>query len=192
MTERGTIDIPLSQIAERAGANIALVSYHFGGKEGLLLALARRNADEALAQAEALMAREMPPADKMRRHLTGVIATFHRYPYLYALLAALLQDPASPSARAVSGFFAEPLAAMQARLLAAIAPGMDAMHFHFAAIGACANIFMQRATLRAVFGIGDVDDVLCRRFTETTVAMLMDGILNQPATRPADESGRVS
>ncbi len=191
MAERGTIDIPLSQIAERAGANVALVSYHFGGKEGLLLALARRNADEALAQAEALMARDMPPADKMRRHLAGIIATFHRYPYLYALLAALLHDPVSASAKAVSGFFAEPLAALQARLLAAIAPHVDPMHFHFAAIGACANIFMQRATLRAVYDIGEIDEALRRRFTETTVAMLMDGILNEPAQEPGKESGKV-
>jgi AcrR family transcriptional regulator len=190
MTERGTIDVPLSQIAERAGLNIALVSYHFGGKEGLLVALARRNADEALASLRKLMASDLEPVEKMRRHLAGVIGTFHRYPYLYALLASLLLDRNSESAKAVSSFFAQPLAAIEAELLKAIAPHVDPMHFHFAAIGACANIFMQRATLRVVYGVEELDEALRRQFTDTTVGLLLNGLLTQPASNPAAIQGR--
>ncbi len=98
MSERGAIEVPLSDIAARAGLNVALVSYHFGGKEGLLVALAKRNAEQALSDLAQLMASSLPPVEKLKRHLTGVIATFHRYPYLYHLLAALLHDPESASA----------------------------------------------------------------------------------------------
>ncbi len=192
MTERATIDISLSQIAERSGLNIALVSYHFGGKEGLLVALARRNADEALTSLRKLMASDLAPVEKMRRHLAGVIGTFHRHPYLYALLASLLLDRESESAKAVSSFFAQPLAAIEAELLKAIAPDVNPMHFHFAAIGACANIFMQRATLRDVYGVEEIDDDLRRRFTDTTVDLLMHGLISQRAKKLAAAPGRTS
>ncbi len=39
MTERNSIDISLSELAKKSGINAALVKYHFGNKDGLLLAL---------------------------------------------------------------------------------------------------------------------------------------------------------
>lgn len=39
MIERGSVDISLSEIAERARLNSALVKYYFGNKNGLILAL---------------------------------------------------------------------------------------------------------------------------------------------------------
>ena len=56
MIEKETIDIPLGEIAQRAGLNSALVSYYFGGKEGLLMALAKRDTAQAVREMDALMA----------------------------------------------------------------------------------------------------------------------------------------
>ena len=49
MAERDTIDVTIAEIAARAGANVALVSYYFNGRDGLMLALAKQDARRAAA-----------------------------------------------------------------------------------------------------------------------------------------------
>src|ERR1700694_1807348 len=44
MIERSSIDVSLSDIAQKSGVNAALVKYHFGNKDGLLLVLLARDA----------------------------------------------------------------------------------------------------------------------------------------------------
>lgn len=197
MSERDTIDVPLFDIAERVGLNVALVSYHFGGKEGLLVALAKRNAEEALADLAHLMATDLPPVEKMRLHFTGVIKTFFRYPYLYSLLASLLRDPKSSSALEVSDFFVRPLVEAETAILkqaidAGDAKPVDPKLFHFAVMGACSNIFSQRATLQAVFGTATIDEALCLSYAETTLDLILNGCLTHPNTRPSETTRNAS
>src|SRR5690606_22462218 len=150
MSERQTIDVPLADIAARAEVNVALVSYYFGGKDGLLLALAKRDAATALGELDRLLSLDMRSAEKLRRHIAGVIRTFFRYPYLYRLLAVLMRDSSEENAREITTFFAEPLARTAKELMeAGIADGtirpMDPTLFYMAALGACEQIFANRS-----------------------------------------------
>ncbi len=188
MSETQTIDVPLTDIAARADVNVALVSYYFGGKDGLLLALAKRDAKTALGELDRLLSLNIGPAEKLRRHLGGVIKTFFRYPYLYRLLAALMRDGTPENAREIAQFFAEPLAKTAKDLMeAGIADGsirkFEPGLFYMAALGACEQIFANRTILKVVHGIEEIDEDLQRRYANVVLEMLTRGYLTDPETR---------
>src|SRR5690606_26478241 len=80
LSQRNSIDVSLSEIAQESGLNSALISYHFGNKEGLLLALVRRDAETAMRQLDQLLAMDISPEQKIRLHIRGVISTYAKYP----------------------------------------------------------------------------------------------------------------
>lgn len=182
MTERETIDVPLSDIAARAEVNVALVSYYFGGKEGLLLALAKRNATESLGELDKLLSLDLGPVDKLRKHLAGVISTFYRYPYLNRLLHSLMRDASTEASKEISEFFAAPLARAATGLIrqaqeAGLIQTEDPTLFYFAALGACEQIFVNPANLKYVYGVDEITDELRQRYTNVVLDALLNGCL---------------
>jgi TetR/AcrR family transcriptional regulator len=191
MIAQDTIDVSLSDIARHADVNVALVSYYFGGKDELMLALAERDAARALAGVDRLLRLDLGPVEKLRRHLIGVIRTFFTHPYLNRLLRALMRDSSTRVAKEIAEFFARPVADAMGRLLAeGVESGelrpVDPMLFYFAALGACEHIFSGRAMLKFVFGTKEVDDEMCMRHAEFVADLLMNGCLVR-AVVPIDD-----
>src|SRR5260221_3122724 len=73
MIERSSIEVSLSDIAQKSGVNAALVKYHFGNKDGLLLALLARDAPTEMSQLENLLGQPISPNSKLRLHIGGII-----------------------------------------------------------------------------------------------------------------------
>lgn len=183
MTERNTIDVPVADVAARAGLNAALVNYYFRTKTGLHMALVRRDAAQAVADMKKLLASNMSAPDKMRRHLAAMIRTFFRYPYLYRLLRALLRNADSKAARELTEFFSQPVVETQAAILAEGAASgdfrpVDPMMFHLCVTGACDHLFAESSTLRYTFGVKQIDEDLCNRYADSVTDLLMNGVID--------------
>jgi TetR/AcrR family transcriptional regulator len=186
LNERNGIDISLSELAEHSGLNSALVKYYFGNKEGLMLALLKRDAAAAMAELEQLLEMEIPFEVKLKRHITAVIKTFHRSPYLNRLLHAMLDDRNSDtdSAKQIAEFFVKPFVKLQRQLLlqgekSGAFRKIDPMYFYVSTLGACDLLFNARFTLRSVFRVPRITDKIRDEYIEHVSNIILRGILQQ-------------
>lgn len=188
MIEHGVLEVSIAEITQRAGVNIALVSYHFGGREGLMLSVAREDAKLALANLERLKAADLTPAEKIRHHVIGIIQAYYKRPYLNRLLQKLIREGSREASEEVSAFFVRPVALARSSIIAeGISAGqfrkVDAGLIGYALEGACAQIFTSAASRAAVLGNGNLDQPLVDRYARSTADLIVNGLLVNPPAR---------
>lgn len=181
LREGDTLDFSLSEIGKTAGISAALVKYYFGNKRGLLIALVDRDATSALAAFVSLLDEPMPAAKKLRYHITGVIKTYSRYPYLARLVNALIRDSHPAEAKELTDRFVKPMADAYDRLIKdGVAAGefnpLDPMTFYFMVVGLTQDIFASRAVLKHCFGVDELTPAQINSFSEQACRVLLNGI----------------
>jgi AcrR family transcriptional regulator len=105
--ERGYDGVPLWLIAERAGVNKAMISYHFGGKHRLYLTIVSDTFGEIVAGVERL-AGAPRPAPELLRELVALLADVvtRRHPHFPAMM---LREMLSGGRRLEADALARPL-----------------------------------------------------------------------------------
>ncbi len=184
MIERSSIEVTLSDIAQKSGVNAALVKYHFGNKDGLLLALLARDAATEVTNLEYLLAQPISPTAKLRLHIGGIIRAYSRFPYMNRLIHYLLHETSAEAADEVSKFFVAPLLGFHRRLLAqGIRSGefrdIDPVLFYTSLIGACDHLFFGRHAMSRASGVGPVTDEVCRQYAKHMEALICGGMLTK-------------
>lgn len=189
MRARDTIDVSLSDIAQTAKVNAALVKYYFGNKRGLVLALLERDLTTAVAELRNLVEMDIRPTLKMKYHLSALIKMYFYHPYLNRLLTAVMRDGNEPAGREIALSYCAPIIEAYEKMVQdGVAVGefkaVDAKFLYFTIIGACDQIFSARYVLRYVHGIEEIDDNLQRAYARQVIDLVMGGLLNPSVPLP--------
>ena len=176
--ERAGAEPPVSEICARAGVPAGMVAYCFGGKTRLLDAVVQRTNATIVGELERLAAADLPPEEKLSRHLAGVIANFQRYPYTRGLAEQLRIG--DPQLAGMTEGFAKPALAFYERLVAeGVAAGVfrpvDPVFLLFTITGMCEFLFSARSWLEEA-AERRLDQQLIADYTDHVAAILRHGV----------------
>lgn len=174
-------DPTISDVADRAGLNRALVGYYFAGKEGMITALTQRILRTRLKDLRWLVSQPYSPTQKLRLLITGTIISAERYPYLERLMNRVCERETEAEVR-VTADLVRPIVDCYVEIFEeGISQGFfrsfEPRLLYYNIIGACYRIFSLGDIWDKMFREGGSIDQDRSTFMKQTSSLLVAGIL---------------
>jgi AcrR family transcriptional regulator len=191
----GSQGLTLTEVAQRAGVNPAMVNYHFGSKSELISALIREALSESLRRIGNIGPSNEAPDAKLRRRVRSVIELYQEHPYISRLLKEQVFYSDGEARKAyLQGFFPGALRATKNILDEGVASGrfreVDHVLFWATLIGICEFFFMVRPILQRSLRRNRRDRNDLEAFADYTTEILLHGIArSEPKSGPLGKSG---
>jgi len=90
--KHGLNGVSIRDLASAAGVNMAMISYHFGGKKELYAEILKRQF-EGFRYIDAIAASDLPPLEKFEQYIRGTIRRYRENPYLLRYYVSELSNP---------------------------------------------------------------------------------------------------
>ena len=182
MREGDIVDISLSELSLRSGLNSALVKYYFGNKAGLMKALLDRDMIDIVHSVDALMAKDMDPDVRLRRHIGAMVDCYYETPYLNRLLMRLVRESDPEEAKRIADTYLAPLSRAYDKLIKdgvkrGVFRNVDPQLFYFTATGAADRFFSTRLVLKHCFDTDTLTEDLRDASRAHCIDFIMAGIL---------------
>ena len=88
----GLNGVSVRSLASAAGVNLSMISYHFGGKDGLYAEILREQF-KGFRYIDDIAERDLPPLEKCEMYLRGTIRRYRENPYLLRYYVSELTNP---------------------------------------------------------------------------------------------------
>lgn len=184
--ERGFDGATTREIASDAGVPQGLVTYHYASKQALWEAAVDWVFGEVAAEfagaAEAL--RDLDPETRLRASMKRFVRFVARHPELHRFMTHEGSHD-GPRLRWLVERHIRPLFEQSVARIQAALPGVDAVHFHYALLGAIAHAFSVAPEFALVTGRDAFSPERVEAHANAVVDWLVDGALAQPAGVPA-------
>ncbi len=185
LAERDTDDFSVRDVAERAGLNISQVSYYFGSKDNLRLAIVLDDVGPFVETYRAIGRSSAPPSSKIADFIRTTIDAVCQTPYLHGLTIAIMRDFDERDAQRLARDSLQPIYLVARGIIEqGVAAGefrrVDPLQTYTTIMGACINMFTSRAVFRFVFD--ERPNYPSRRdaLAEHTIDMVLAGLKAAP------------
>ncbi len=180
--EQGFDGARTRDIAERAGANLGLLTYYFGGKEPLWKAAVSHAFEELTKEVAAVTAQAQSEAGgDERAQFEQLLRGFVRFLARRPEFMRLMNDESKrdgPRMRWLADHHVKPLVGAIRRVVEqaqarGLVPAIPAVSFHYIVLGAAGLLFSQAPECKYVTGIDPTDEAVAEAHADALVRLLL-------------------